>query len=189
MIGRREFLSAAALAGAGRLMAEPPRSKMGIATTSFAVRNTRVTLDYLEYCNTLGAGGIQAGLNPLDPESIRKLRARAEQLGMFIETMAGLPRSGIEPFEAAVKGAKDAGALCVRVACLSGRRYETFNDLESWKKFVTESKAAIERAIPVLERHQVKMALENHKDWTIEEFAALLKEYSHPLGEQYLASR
>jgi 3-oxoisoapionate decarboxylase len=177
---RRTFVSAAAAGLVGLHAAGPPRATLGIATTSFAVRPTRNTIEFLEYCHSLGAGGIQAGLNPLDAESVKKVRARAEGLEMFIETMAGLPRAGIEQFEAAVKGAKEAGASCVRVACLSGRRYETFADMESWKKFVAESKAGIERAIPILERHKMRMAIENHKDWTVEEFLGLLKQYSSP---------
>jgi sugar phosphate isomerase/epimerase len=83
-------------------------------------------------------------------------------------------------FEAVLKGAREVGALCVRAACLGGRRYETFSTLEAWRKFVAESRAAIQRAVPIAEKLGVKFTLENHKDWTAEEFVKLLKEYSSP---------
>ena len=59
-----------------------PRTRMGIATTSLmTARRTHDTHEFLEYCNGLGAGGIQASLSSLDPDYLKKVRARAEQLG------------------------------------------------------------------------------------------------------------
>jgi sugar phosphate isomerase/epimerase len=175
---RRHLLAGAASAA---LAAVPQRTTMGVATTSYmTVRRPKDALEFLEHCHTIGAGGIQAGLTSLEPDYINKLRSRAEQLGMYIEVMGPLPRGDAAQFEAVVKGTKQAGALCLRTACLGGRRYETFKTLADWRKFVADSHAAIERALPVLEQHKLRMALENHKDWTLEEFAALLKHYSSP---------
>ncbi len=170
---RRTFLAAAA---AGALNAAPPRSRMGLATTCYMTfLRPRDTLEFLEHANSLGAGGIQAALGSADPG---RLRGRAEQLGMYVEVMGGLPRTDAEVFERSVIAAKAAGALCLRSACLGGRRYETFSTLEEWKKFVADSKAAIARAVPIVEKHRLPLALENHKDWTAGEMAALMKEYS-----------
>lgn len=177
MTNRRTFVAAASMAAAaGTALAAPPRSKMGICTTSYlSYRKPRVAEDFLEYCNGLGAAGIQAPL-PKDPAAFRR---RTEELGMFYEAMLPLPRNGdAETFAAHVRAAKAAGATCFRSGCLSGRRYETFGDWASWKKFVDDSKASIKVAVPVLDREKLPMALENHKDWTTEEMLALLKEYS-----------
>lgn len=177
MTNRRTFVATASMAAAaGSAFAAPPRSKMGICTTSYlSYRKPRVTEDFLEYCNGLGAAGIQAPL-PKDPAAFRR---RTEELGMFYEAMLPLPRNGdAEAFAANVRAAKAAGATCFRSGCLSGRRYETFGDWASWKKFVDDSKASIKAAVPVLDREKLPMALENHKDWTTEEMLALLKEYS-----------
>lgn len=176
---RRVFLTASA----GALSASattPPRSAMGLATTCYmTVRRFKDTIEFLEHCHSLGAGGIQASLASTTPEYLSKLRRMAEQYGMFIEVMAGLPRSdGDTAFERTLVAAKEAGALCVRSACLGGRRYETFATLEDWKQFVANSHQAIRRALPLAEKHKVQWALENHKDWTTEEFVALLKQYS-----------
>ncbi len=174
---RRTFVAAGAAASAA-LAQSAPKSKMGIATTSFAVRRFPTTLDFLEHVHSLGGGGIQSSLSSTEPEFLAKLRARAEALGMFIEVMAPLPRQDAAAFERIAAGAKAVGALCLRVACLGGRRYETFDSMETWKKFVADSRAGIERAVPILERHRVRMAIENHKDWTIDEMVPLLKGYS-----------
>lgn len=176
---RRIFLSAAA-ATAG-LHAAGPRTAMGIATTSFGARRLRDPYQFLELCGSLGAGGIQCGIRSSGPAELKKLRDRAGQLGMYIEVMGGLPRSeDTSAFEASVRAAKQVGALCIRTACLSGRRYETFSTLAEWKEFVAVSKAAIARAVPIVEKHKLPMAIENHKDWTLEEHVALLKEYESP---------
>ncbi len=153
---------------------------MGIATTSYMTyRKFRDPYEFLEYCHSLGAGGIQAALTSLDAASVRKLRARAEELGMYIESMVALPKKddgGV--FEKSIQAAKDAGALCVRAGCLNGRRYETFNSLIEWQNFTTESLVSIKRALPVLEKARMPLALENHKDWTADEMKAIMKDNS-----------
>src|SRR5438132_6458 len=88
--------------------ATAPQSKMGIASTSFAGAEIgsgpppqgapaqggrprgRDAYEFLEKCYGLGAGGIQTQLNG----DLPKLRARAEQLGMYIEGMVSIPRNG-----------------------------------------------------------------------------------------------
>lgn len=178
-VTRRAFLIAAA-AAAARPACAVPSTKMGIAETSFmTVRKPKDTYEFLEYCHSLGGGGIQASLTSSEPEYLKKLRTRAEEWGMYIEVMAGLPKpddSGA--FERTVSAAKEAGALLVRAACLAGRRYETFSTLAAWQTFITESRAAIARALPVAEKHRLPLALENHKDWLADEMAALMKDKS-----------
>lgn len=176
---RRTFLIATAAAGATPAFAVPA-AKMGVATTSFmTARKPRDTYEFLEYCHSLGAGGIQSSLTSLEPEYLKKLRTRAEEWGMYIEVMAGLPKQDDSgAFERTVSGAKQAGALLVRAACLAGRRYETFAKLADWQTFITDSRAAITRALPVVEKHRLPLALENHKDWLADEMVALLKDKS-----------
>ena len=52
----------------------------------------RVAIDYLEYAHARGAGGVQVAVNPADSEAIRKLRARAEEFGMYLEVTTCCPR-------------------------------------------------------------------------------------------------
>jgi 3-oxoisoapionate decarboxylase len=170
---RRSFLATAALLPASA------RSRLGIATTCYmSFRRFKDTLEFLEHANAIGAAGIQSSLTSLEPDYIAKVEKRAKDLGLFVE--AGLPRADMAQFVRTLEAAKQIGALCVRSACLGGRRYETFSTLEEWRKFVADSHAAIARAVPIAEKMKVVFALENHKDWTAEEFVAILRKYQSP---------
>jgi sugar phosphate isomerase/epimerase len=176
-VTRRSFLASVAAAGAAS--GSEPRTSMGITTESFpSSRSSKTVYEFLEYCHSLGAGGVQAGLASLEPDYIKKVRQRVEELGMYLQVMANPPKGDTAAFERTVKAAKEAGAYCLRGVCLNGRRYEVFSNLDDWKRFVAESKARIERTVPILEKHRMTLALENHKDWTADEMAALMKEYS-----------
>ncbi|MEP6536142.1 MAG: TIM barrel protein [Bryobacteraceae bacterium] len=176
---RRTFLMTSAAAVAAAAGSAAPRNRMGIATTSYmTVRRFRDTLEFLEHCNALGAAGIQAALSSTDPAYLKKVRARAEELGMYVEVMAPMPKGDSTAFEHYVQAAKDVGAVAIRSGCLSGRRYETFATLEDWNKFVAESKASIARAVPIVEKMKVPMGLENHKDWTLDEHLEIMKKYA-----------
>ena len=173
---RRGFLQGASACIGWRAFADTQRSRLGVAWTSYmTAAKPQNTIDFLEHCHMLGAAGIQAPLNG----DLTHLRRRAEYFGMYLEGMVPLPSSsGAADFEKRIEDAKSAGAVCVRSAALSGRRYETFQTLEDWRKFVAASHAAIEAALPILEKHKMPLALENHKDWTADELAALMKKYS-----------
>jgi len=175
---RRELVLGA-VAAAARPVFAVPRTGMGIATTSFmTARHPHDTYEFLEYCHALGAGGIQASLASLDPAYLKKTRARADEFGMYIEVMVELPTEDPAEFERTVEAAKEVGAVCLRTACLGGRRYEDFSSLTDWQAFVAGSQAAVDRALRVVTRLRMPMAIENHKDWTADELAAILKQRS-----------
>ena len=168
-MNRRSFILGAMLA--------PPRCSMGIASTCYP-RNRQLTEPFalLAHAADLGAGVIQAAL-PADPAHFR---AECERRGMYYEAMIGLRQASDE---SVLKRALDAGALCARVACLAGRRYETFDSLEAWHQWVRDTKVSLAGAVKAAERVRLPLAVENHKDWTAEELPALLKSYS----SEYLA--
>src|SRR5262249_28103002 len=147
-----------------------PPSKMGIAYTSFASPPSsnqgsgdgrprpRDAYEFLERCRELGAGGIQTPLNG----DLQKLRGGAGQFGMYLEGAASIPRDGdLSAFERSLEDAKAAGAAAVRVAMLSGRRYESFSSLADWKQWVEQSHHALKVALPIIEKHKVVIAIEN----------------------------
>jgi sugar phosphate isomerase/epimerase len=187
-VKRRSFLETLAagasiplLGGKYLLSAAPsPHTSMGVVQYSFSTSpHTRSACDFLEYCSSLRAGGIQTGLDSLDAGYLEKLRRRTSELGMYLEVIVSLPQGDdTAGFEQQVAAAKRAGAQCLRSACLSGRRYENFNSLGQWKDFVTESHKRIARAVPVLEKHRMPLGLENHKDWTDDEMVALLERHA-----------
>src|SRR5271163_78014 len=98
-----------------KLAAAPPKSAMGIATTSYMTfARYREPLPFMDRCHELGAAGVQIQL-PADSAALRQIRAHAEQLGMFVEAMAPMPKSNdTSAFEEALKNAKEAGAVATR---------------------------------------------------------------------------
>ncbi len=163
----------------------PPRSTLGFSPDSFAVlRPQRTAIEFMERVHAMGGGGGQATLASFEPEYLKKVRQRIEELGVYLEVLTPLPGEDTTQFDKTLAAAKEAGASCIRTVCLSGRRYETFATLEQWKAFVTEAKAKLARAVPIAERHKMPIGLENHKDWTADEMPVLLKSYS----SQYLGA-
>lgn len=188
MIRRREFLislgplgiAAASKRAFASVTGDVPRTTMGIVQYSFSSSpHMKSPLDFLEYCASLGAGGVQMELGSLGDDDTDRIRRRASELEMVLEVIVALPEQGdVTSFERAVAQAKRAGAVCLRSACLNGRRYETFQSLDAWKQFVTESESRIRQALQVVEKYQIPMGIENHKDWTADELANLVKEFS-----------
>jgi sugar phosphate isomerase/epimerase len=187
-VKRRSFLKTLAagasipLAGGNHLLpaTASPRTSMGVVQYSFSASpHARSAYDFLEYCSSLGAGGIQTGLDSLDPGYVDKLRRRTSELAMYLEVIVSLPQGNdFADFERQVAAAVRAGAQCLRSACLNGRRYENFSSLDQWVDFVRESHKRIAQAVPILEKHRLPLGLENHKDWTADEMVALLERHA-----------
>ena len=178
---RRSFLStSAAILSATRLsFAAPERSPFGVCIYSYpSTRPFKDTIEFLDHCHAMGAAGIQMHLTSLDASYADRVRAKATEYGMYYEGIVTLPKTDdTAQFEAQVVAAKQAGAALVRSACLGSRRYETFSDIKAWEQFVLDAHKAIERARPILEKQKVALALENHKDWTIEQMVAIQQKY------------
>ncbi len=152
---RREFLvSAAALTlGPGRAAPAPAtRSRFGIAYTSFAIRmlqgrdvlraGTARGLPaeaFVELVRSFGGSGCQMDLSQLDatqPTELRRVREALEKHALFLEL--SVPASALEDPEAFARAAavaRELGTTRLRVALLSGRRYESFHRMEDWRAF------------------------------------------------------
>jgi sugar phosphate isomerase/epimerase len=150
-------------------------TRLGIATTSYINGDPiRDAYEFLEHAHALGAIGIQAP--PVG--DVAKVRERASALGMYVEAIVGLPRNNdASQFEKTVQNAKSMGATCVR-ANAGGRRYEDFPTLGDFEKFKMQALSAIKLAVPIAEKYKIPLALENHKDFTVEQQIAIFKSYS-----------
>ncbi len=162
---------------------------MGVGSSSYSQRGRAdrelepqrrftETSRFLDHCHAIGAAGIQASLTDLSDEYARQVRAKAEEYGMYVEVSARLPKNDsdeLDVFEHTVRATKAAGASVIRTVMLGGRRYETFKTLDDWKEFTRVSWRSLKRAEPILRRHKVRLALENHKDWRIDEMLKILK--------------
>src|SRR5262249_37816508 len=100
-----------------------------------------------------------------------------EAASMDLEGIVSPPKdeADLARFEAEIRTAKRAGAAIVRTAMLSGRRYETFDSQAAFRQFADRSARSLAVAAPVVERHGVRLAVENHKDWRADELIAMLR--------------
>jgi sugar phosphate isomerase/epimerase len=168
-----------------------PRSGMGVGNSSYSLRNQADRrsgtqeqftdpLHLLEHCREIGAGGVQATLRSTDRGYLNKVRNLAEKYGMYFEAVVRLPReqTDLDEFKQAVQAARNAGALALRAVTLSGRRYETFDTAEAFLQFSQQAWKSLTLAEPVVRRERIRLAIENHKDWRVEELVTLLKRLS-----------
>ncbi len=135
------------------------------------------TLRFLDHCRKLGAGGIQASLASLDENYCARLRDKAAEYGMYVEVSSRLPQNDrdLERFERTVRATRAAGASVIRTVMLGGRRYENFSTLKDWTEFARTSWKSLTQAEPILRKHGVRLAIENHKDWRIDEMLRILE--------------
>jgi sugar phosphate isomerase/epimerase len=191
---RREVLAA----GAGGLLGllaradegAAPATRMGVVLYSYGVRRAADKeagfddpLTFLDYCRSIGAGGVQTPLGARDDAYSDKLREQCGANKLYVEGIVSLPRDkdDVGRFTDEVRTAKRCGAGVFRTALLNGRRYETFDSAEAFDKFRDQAKASLALARPVVEKHEVRMAVENHKDQRSAELLDLLKGLDCPL--------
>ena len=168
--------------------------RLGIADYSYNIRlraersgavksGLAEPMTLLEHCHEIGAGGVQMNVGIRDELYTRKLREKAQSYQMFVEGSASLPKdqSDVERFDAAVRTAKDSGATVVRFA-IGGRRYEQFSEAGQFRAFAERARNGLQLAEPVARRHRVRLAVENHKDWRIDQMLDMLKR----LGSEYI---
>ena len=137
-------------------------------------------LHFIDHCHQLGASGVQISVRDWDRDRLaHAVRERMESYGMSLEGQISLPntREDLEQFVQQVRSAKEAGVTVFRSVALGGRRYETFKSMAQWREFVSHSKQRIAWAEPIMRRQGVRLALENHKDWRIDEMLKLLREF------------
>ncbi|MDI1322227.1 MAG: TIM barrel protein [Algoriphagus sp.] len=196
-IDRRSFLKTAGLGAMAMSFPFPELPDylkgvpMGIVVHSYGARwNSKVesknypgfqnALDLINHCHSIGAGGVQVGVNNWTSDFAKQVRDTREKLGLYLEGSIGMPKTeaDVSNFEKEVLAAKEAGATVLRTVCLSGRRYENFKTEAEWLTFKTNSLNSIRLAEPIVRKHKMKLAVENHKDWKAQELADIIKNLS-----------
>jgi sugar phosphate isomerase/epimerase len=192
---RREFV----LAGAGSLVGllaraepakDPPRPPMGVVIHSYGIRRAADKdrgfadpLTFLDYCRTLGAGGVQTSLGVRDDAFAAKLQDVLTAHALYVEAVITLPRDKEDAarFADEVRTAKRCGATVFRTVLMNGRRYEVFDSAEAFNKFLDQAKQSLALARPAVEKHEIRMAVENHKDLRAAQQLELIKKLDSPL--------
>ena len=139
--------------------------------------------DIVQHCHDIGLSGVQTNPPSTDADAIKKFRERLESLDMYLICDPRLPNDagGLPAFEAQVQAYKEAGARSFHVAG-TGRRYEDFDALEPWKQMFDRIKKQSALVEPVLRKHRMALAYENHKGYRAAEQAAWLKS----MGSEWL---
>lgn len=192
-MNRKEFIQRSATLALGvsacpEIVLPGSEKRMGVSVASYAIRwrssteSNRYTgfenaLDLLDHCHQLGAGGLQVGVRNWTTDFAGKVRTRREKLDLYLEGQIALPKQAedIPRFEGELIAAKEAGAVILRAVCLSGRRYETFGSLDAFQEFKKASLHSLMLAEPIMRKHRMKLAIENHKDWLATELLEILK--------------
>src|SRR5687767_12060672 len=188
---RRQILAVAASAPAvlsaqsAAVATDKPMKNIGMAPTAVALRSraNRQSFDMVEHCHTLGLGSAQTRLSSTEPEALKSFRAKAEGYNMRTILSAPLPKTenDIAAYDDAVKAAKEAGAILMHAA-LTGRRYEEYPTLQTFKIHFAQCQKMVSLAEPILRKHKMKLAVENHKGWRAAEQAEWIKR----VGSEYI---
>ena len=119
-------------------------------------------------------------LGVLTEEEAKQLRAKADDLGQFVEGIVSLPKekTKLDDFAAAMRTAASVGVAAVRSTIIPGRRYEYFDSLEKFREYESRGRRALELATPICEKYKVPVAVENHKDHRNAERVALFEHIS-----------
>jgi sugar phosphate isomerase/epimerase len=168
----------------GQAQAQGPLLRhFGATPAGFAVRSHVPGFDIVDYTHSLGLSAVQTSLPKPTPEAIDALRRKLDTYGMRAVIGVRMPResSDLDAFEAAIRAAKAVNAVCVHAA-MTGRRYEDFDTLAAFQASFAQNRTSVTLAEPILRKHKMRLAIENHKGWRSAEQAAWLKS----VGSEYV---
>jgi 3-oxoisoapionate decarboxylase len=144
----------------------PILKNMGGEPPGFGHRSRAGNFDILEHCHSLGLGAVRLRMPSTDPDAVRQLRKKLDSYGMRVIVSVSPPTdtSGLAAYEAAIRAAHEVGAVTTH-ASFTARRYEEFETFEAFKASFERHQQSVELAEPILRKHKVKLAIENHKGW------------------------
>ena len=193
LIDRRVFVQRAVAGAAVLALPDMPllakEMGMGVVVHSYGNRwNSKAgsaaypgftsALDLLDHCHQLGSGGVQIVVKDWSADFAKRVRDKREKLGMYLEGSISVPKTAGDAaaFEQDVVRAKEAGAQVLRTVCSGGRRYEVLHSADAFADQMKNALASLTVAEPILRKHKVKLAVENHKDWRSPELVGMLKQ-------------
>lgn len=135
---------------------------------------------FYDYARTLGAEAVQTSVAGLDEAQARMFRDHVAETGGCFEGDIRLPQdeASLGAFEHEVQLTRAAGASVARAVLQGGRRYEVFHTMDQFREFRAQASKRLAWVEPILRKNQLKLAIENHKDLTVEELTALMRETS-----------
>ena len=161
---------------------------MGGTPTAFslrmrAARESHQPFDIVEHCHGLGLSGVETSQPPATPDAQKVFRGKLEAYEMRVVFNVPLPRGkeDLDTFDTGVQAAKETGAIALHAA-MTARRYEQFDTFAAFRQSFEQNRMSVSLAEPVLRKHRIRLAIENHKGWRAAEQAAWIKR----LGSEYV---
>lgn len=192
-LSRRAALGAMATAIGSVAFAteKPQRTNLGLVAYNSGIRRKWMQqrdpkfdlfepLAFLKHCHSLGAGGMQTSLGVLDAARVKSLQEFAAEHALCVDGIVNPPKNegDLARFHAEIRTAAEVGVQAVRTVVMPGRRYEQFKSLAEVREAEAMGLKMLELAAPIVTKHRVKLAVENHKDQRIDERLALFKHLS-----------
>src|SRR5688500_13339693 len=161
----------------------PMLMNMGGTGPGFGTRNRAGAHDILAHCRPLGLRAVRLTVPQGGADAVRALRKNLDAYGMRCIVSAAPPRTdaAVAAYEASIAAARELGAVTTH-ASFTARRYEEFDSFEAFKTSFEAHKKSVERAEPILRKHKMRLAIENHKGWRAAEHAAWVKQ----VGSEYV---
>jgi sugar phosphate isomerase/epimerase len=169
----------------------PSKTSLGLVAYDCAIRRKWLQqrepkfdlfepLTFLKHCHSVGAGGMQVSLGVLEAARVKGLREFAAEHKLCIDGIVNPPKNDgdLARFEAEIRTAAEVGVQAVRTVVMPGRRYEQFKSLAEVREAEANAIRMLELAAPIVTKHRVKLAVENHKDQRLDERLALYKHLS-----------
>ncbi len=162
---------------------QPALRNMGGEGPGFGHRRRAGNFDILEHCHRLGLGAVRLTVPEGGPDAVRAVRKKLDAYGMRCIVSVAPPRTeaAVAAYEASIAAAREMGAETTQ-SSFTQRRYEEFDTFEAFKASFEAHKKSVERAEPILRKHKMKLAIENHKGWRAAEHAAWIKQ----VGSEYV---
>jgi 3-oxoisoapionate decarboxylase len=163
----------------------PMLKNMGGEPPGFGHRSRAGNFDILEHCRGLGLGAVRMSLPSPDLAAVGQLRKKIEGYGMRVIISLAPPKEqgAVADYEARVRAVSELGAVTTH-ASFTARRYEEFDTFEAFKASFERHQRSVELAEPILRKHKVKLAIENHKGWRAAEHVAWIKR----LGSEWIGA-
>ena len=86
----------------------------------------------------------------------------------------------MDRFTSEVRFARRCGADVLRTVLMNGRRYEVFDTAEAFRAFFEKAKESLALARAIVEKHEVRLAVENHKDLQAPDLVVLVTKLDTP---------
>ncbi len=171
------WVSTTGVTGLAQSQAPVKLKNMGGEGPGFGHRNRAGGFDIVEHCAGLGLGVVRVSVPQGGAEAVRALRAKLDRLEMRPIVSVAPPRTdeAIPAYEASIRAAAELGAITTQ-SSFTARRYEEFKTFDAFKTSFEGHKRSVERAEPILRKHKMRLAIENHKGWRAAEHAAWVRQ-------------